>query len=137
MHRTPTMSILFAFAAFAPLALAQDPLEDRLTLQSAAERGTLSVTTAGTVYKLQFRGQSDAVEYQIDVNHADVKKGYVRVYELYSDSFPITVGGPTFHDAAGNNYLPANLAQYTVMTSHYPVRAGVAIEYRDTVPGNG
>src|SRR6185295_7697310 len=100
-------------AAFAltPPVRANDPASDRVTLQAEFLPGQLTVEKVGTVYELRYRGDHSGFEYQIDVNHTDVKRGMLRVWERYSDCYPVTVAGPSFRNAAGTGLLPVNLGQ--------------------------
>ena len=110
-HLSMMMTALVCAAVFAPAsANAQAATRDTLTLRGAELSGRVSVSKTGSVYSLSFRGPQAGVDYQIDVADNDVRRGVIRVWERYSDSFPITVGGPTFHDTTNNNYMPLNLA---------------------------
>ena len=128
---------LLTLPLLSPRAAAEDPASDRLTLQGAFARGTTSVFQVGSVYSLKFVGLDETIEYQIDSNNVDVRKGMVRVYEKTSDSFPVTAGGACFRDLAGNQYLPLNLSQYSTLTNHYATVDSVVLEYTDSVTGNG
>jgi hypothetical protein len=128
---------LLALPLLSPLAAAQNPANDRLTLQGAFVRGMNSVFQVGSVYSLKFAGLDETIEYQVDVNNLDVRRGVLRVYEKTSDSFPVTIGGVVFRDLAGNSYLPMFLSQYTTLTNQYTTADSVVLEYQDSVPNNG
>lgn len=128
---------LFFVAATLSSATAQDPANDRLTLLGESAPGRVKVEKVGTVYSLKYRGSTDGYEYQIDVGHIDVQRGMIRLWERYSDCYPMVAGGPTFRGSTGAGYLPVNLAPHATLTNHYINGKSVILEYTDNVPGSG
>lgn len=128
---------LFFVAAAVRTAAAQDPANDRLTLLGEFVDGRVTVEKVGTVYALKFRGDGDGSEYQIDIGHTDVQRGMLRIWERYSDCFPMTAGGPTFRGSNGAGFLPINLAPTATLTDHYINGKSVVLEYTDNVPSSG
>ena len=140
MHRSIPLfvaAVTCLVGSLAPRAQAQDPAQDRMTLHGEFARGRVKVTQQGSIYSLRYTGLDETIEYQIDVNHNDVKGGMVRVYEVQSDSFPINQCGVTFINAAGNQYVPQNFTSVSTLSNHFKTSDSVVIEYTDNVPTSG
>lgn len=137
MHQSIRSLFLGSFAVLSTALLvgraaAQIPDDDRLTISGEFMPGQVVVQKTGTVYALKYRGLTDGVEYQIDVADPGVHGGLVKVYEKYSDSFPIATGGVIFRDYADHLYLPTTLVQYSTLTNEYIAGNSVVLEYTDT-----
>lgn len=136
-HLARTLALAIGAAAMASPTRAQTPDQDRLTLAGAALSGLQTVSKTGSVYSLAFRAPGIGVDYRIDANSPEVRAGLIRVWEKFSDCYPVTVGGATFHDLTNHNYRPLNLVPFCTMTGDAIVGTKVVLEYADHVPGCG
>lgn len=135
-HVNARLLVLAAVTFAAPLP-AQNPANDRVTLAGEFNGGHSFVVKTGSVYSFRYRNAPHAIEYRLDMADPAVQDGMIRIYEIYSDSYPIWEGGVAFRNASGALLLPSTLAPYVTLTSEALVGNTVVLEYTDSPPGGG
>lgn len=133
MRRSPGCYVS-AFLVLAASAAAQQP--ERLVHTGSRAVGTVTVTRVfpDPTYLMHFSGDEE-IEYQINPRDTWVKHGAIRVYEKYSDAWPIDRGGVGWRDASGTAYSTPFLEGYCTMTSQSSTANSVVFDYTDTYEG--
>jgi hypothetical protein len=123
-----------ALLVLAASAAAQAP--ERLVHTGSRAQGTVTVTRVlpDPTYLMHFSGD-EQIEYQINPRDLWVKHGAIRVYEKYSDAWPIDRGGVGWRDATGTAYGTPFLEGYCILTAQSSTSNSVTFDYTDSYEG--